>query len=217
MHGDLIHEWIRTLALLTQPITPHFAEALWRDVCQESGSVQQALWPEVEGPENEAILKQLEYMRGVIGNMRSAEAQISKKKSKGKAVAFDPSKPRSARIIVATKYPEWQSKVMDALKAEHEASQTENRAIDDKNLRSALDKAGLLKDKKAMPFLQTMKVSRRTAPDVATSEIKCREVDHAGRMISNRLILLEWLFRNRFKPVEPAFLPGPFHSLSWRR
>lgn len=160
MHGDLIFDWIRTLALLTQPITPHFSEALWRDICQQSGSVQEALWPDVQGQENEAILKQLEYMRGVIGSMRSAEAQISKKKSKGKAVAFDPSKPRSARIIVATKYPEWQSNVMEALKAEYDSSQAEKRTIDDKNLRSALDKAGLLKDKKAMPFLQTMKVSQ---------------------------------------------------------
>jgi leucyl-tRNA synthetase len=159
MHADLIHDWIRRLALLTQPIIPHFAEFLWRDICEERGSIQEALWPEVEGAENQAVLKQLEYMRGVIGSMRSAEAQISKKKSKGKAVTFDPSKPRSARIIVATSYPEWQSKVMEALKAESDASQAEGRAIDDKNLRAALDKAGLLKDKKAMPFLQTMKVS----------------------------------------------------------
>lgn len=159
MHADLIFEWIRTLALLTQPIIPHFAEFLWRDICQERGSVQEALWPEVDGAENEAVLKQLEYMRGVIGSMRSAEAAVAKKKSKGKSVAFDPSKPRSARIVVATAYPAWQSQVMDALKGEYETSQSEDRAIDDKNLRAALDKAGLLKDKKAMPFLQTMKVS----------------------------------------------------------
>lgn len=158
MHGDLIFEWLRTSALLVQPIIPHFSEFLWRDILQERGSVQQALWPEVQGEVKDDILKQLEYMRGVIGSMRSGEAQLAKKKSKGKTVPYDPSKSRSARIVVATKYPEWQSKVVEALKAEYEASEKEGRAIDDKNLREALSAAGLLKDKKAMPFMQTMKV-----------------------------------------------------------
>lgn len=169
MHSDLIFEWIKLSALLVQPIIPHFSEYVWQEIVGEKDSVQKALWPQVEGQgevasteEEESVLKQLEYMRGVIGSMRSAESAVAKKKTKGKSVAYDPSKPRSARIFVATKYPEWQSKVMEVLEGEFtRSSNSEAGEMEDKEMRKGLEERGLLKDKKAMPFLQAMKVRWR--------------------------------------------------------
>lgn len=158
MHADVVFRFLRLLALLPQPLIPHFCEHIWRDVLGEKTSVQTAIWPETaaDTPESEATLAQLQYMRGVLGSMRSAESQFTKKKGKGKAVAFDPSKPRAGRIYVALKFPQWQDTVANIIK---EAYEEGNGQLDDKVVRSKLEQQGLGKDKKSMPFYQQFKVS----------------------------------------------------------
>lgn len=159
MHVDLVFHWIRMSALLSQPFIPHFSEFLWMDILEESKSVQTALWPEPEAEADEAVLNKLDYMRGVLSAMRSAEASIAKKKGKGKATGtFDPAKPRSARIFVATSFPAWQHEVVESVREVYEASG--DKSVDDKKVRESLNAKGLGKDKRVMPFMQQFKVSQ---------------------------------------------------------
>jgi leucyl-tRNA synthetase len=161
MHADLVFHWLRMSALMVQPLIPHFSEYLWMDILEEKKSVQTALWPEAEVVEDKGVLARLEYMRGVLSTMRSAEAAIAKKKGKGKATGtFDPSKPRSGRIFVATSFPAWQREVVESIKQSFDASG--GKSVDDKEVREALAKKGLAKDKRVMPFMQQFKVSLRS-------------------------------------------------------
>lgn len=156
MHEDLVFHWLRTSALLVQPILPHFSEFIWMDILGEKTSVQTALWPEIKGQADPSVLAQLAYMRGVLSSMRSAESTAIKKKNKGRTVDYDPAKPRSGRIYVATKIPVWQEKCLAVLKEVYEEG---SGSVDDKLTRAKLQEAGMLKEKKAMPYIQAIKVS----------------------------------------------------------
>ena len=157
MHRDLVFEYIRNSALLIAPFTPHFSEHIYQHVVGEKGSVQSAAFPRASAKVDPAVLAQIDYMRGVVDNLRSAEAQLQKKKgkTKGGVMAYDPAKPKAARVYVATEFPEWQNKCVEYVR---EAYDDETKTVDDVKLRQSLDKAGLIKDKKAMPFCQGFKV-----------------------------------------------------------
>lgn len=156
-HVDLIFAWIKSNALMVAPFTPHFSEHVWQDVLGETTSVQTASFPKPSGPVDRVRLQQIEYMRGVVDNMRSAEAVLSKKKGKAKVVtSFDPAKPKSARVYVATDFPDWQNQCVSLVQA---AWNKDAGTVDEGQLRKELDSAGLSKDKKAMPFCQAFKVS----------------------------------------------------------
>ena len=155
MHRDLAFAYIRNSALLIAPFTPHFSEHVYKNILGEKGSVQSAPFPRASGPIDSGVLAELDYMRGVVDNLRSAEAQISKKKGKGKTlVAYDPSKPKRANLYVATGFPAWQGQVIDVLKTAYDA---EKKTVDDAALKKAMIDSGLVKDKRAMPFVQTFK------------------------------------------------------------
>jgi leucyl-tRNA synthetase len=155
-HVDLIFAWIRSNALLIAPFTPHFSEHIWRNILGETTSVQSASFPKPSAPVDAVRLQQIEYMRGVVDNMRSAEAVLAKRKGKSKVVTnFDSTKPKSARVYVATEFPDWQNQCVDLVKA---AWNEQDGTIDEAKLRKELDNAGLSKDKKAMPFCQAFKV-----------------------------------------------------------
>jgi len=158
LHGDLVFTWIRNNALLIAPFTPHFSEHVWKNILGETTSVQKASFPQPSQSVDPIKLQEIEYMRGVVDSMRSAEAVLSKRKGKAAKTGptFDPSKPKSARVYVATEFPEWQNKGVELVRS---AWNEQEGTIDDAKLRQALDAAGLSKDKKAMPFCQSFKVS----------------------------------------------------------
>ena len=161
MHRDLVFRYIRNNALLLAPFTPHFSENIWQNILGETTTVQKASFPTPSGPIDSVVLQQLEYMRAAVDTLRSAEALISRKKGKAKAAsqAFDPSKPKNARIYVSTEFPEWQNQCVGLVKAAwDEGSNTVHEA----KLRKELDVAGLSKDKRAMPFCQNFKVCLST-------------------------------------------------------
>lgn len=158
LHETLTFDWIRNNALLMAPFTPHFSEHIWTKILGETSSVQSASFPSPSDPIDTTRLQQVDYMRGVVDNMRSAEAVLSKKKG-GKAKAgssFDPSKPKMARVYVASEFPQWQTKCVELVRASWDEAAG---AVDDGTLRKGLGAAGLSKDKKAMPFCQSFKVS----------------------------------------------------------
>ncbi|EIW72383.1 hypothetical protein TREMEDRAFT_70706 [Tremella mesenterica DSM 1558] len=156
MHRDLVLDYVRINALLIAPFTPHFSEYVWRKILGETTTVQLAKFPQPSAPVDPTTLQKAEYQRGIVDNMRSAEAAMAKKKGKGKTagVTFDPSKPKCARVYVATEFPEWQNRCVELVKrCWNEADNT----VDEAKMRSELEKEGLIKDKKAMPFCQNFK------------------------------------------------------------
>ncbi|KAI0651318.1 leucine-tRNA ligase [Trametes meyenii] len=156
MHADLAEWWIRTATLLAAPIAPHFSEHVWSSILKEPKSVQLAQWPALSAPVDQTILDSAEYMRGTIKTMRDAELSLLKKMNKGKQgqATYDPKKPRAVRIYVTTAFPEWQDQCVQTVK---EAYSAEHDKVDDQKVRELLTARGLIKDKRAMPFVQAFK------------------------------------------------------------
>jgi leucyl-tRNA synthetase len=157
MHADLVKYWVRIAALLVQPVAPHFSEHIWSTVLKEPKSVQLARWPEPESPVDRPIVEAGAYMRGTIKTIRDAELALLKKAGKGKGgpAPFDPKKPRSVRVYVASSFPEWQETCVAIVK---ESYAEEADKVDDAKVRQLLTEKGLIKDKRAMPFVQAFKV-----------------------------------------------------------
>ena len=165
MHADLVLYWIRSAALLVTPIAPHFAEHVWSAILQEPKSVQLALWPTPSKPVDQTLIEAGQYMRGTIKTIRDAETSLlkamakaqSKKKGApgGVEAMFDPKKPKAVRIYVATSFPEWQDTCVQIVK---ESYSKEGDKVDDAKVKELLVEKGLIKDKRAMPFIQAFKV-----------------------------------------------------------
>ncbi|KIY48536.1 leucyl-tRNA synthetase [Fistulina hepatica ATCC 64428] len=159
MHADLVLRWIRVAALLASPVAPHFAEHIWTSILKTPTSIQLARWPEISAPVDLGIVESGEYMRGTSKAIRDAETVLLKmiNKSKSKkgvpAAPFDPKKPKSVRVYVATKFPAWQ----DACVQVAEDSFVDGRKVDDAKVKELLIERGLIKDKRAMPFIQLFK------------------------------------------------------------
>ena len=159
MHVDLVMYWVRISSLLVTPIAPHFAEHLYRTILGIPTSVQNARWPTPDGEVDRALIEAGSYMRGVTKMMRDAETSLLKmlSRNKGKvSMAFDPKKPKSVRIYVATKFPEWQNICVEIVKQAYRADEDK---VDDAKVKDLLVEKGLIKDKRAMPFIQAFKVS----------------------------------------------------------
>jgi leucyl-tRNA synthetase len=102
-------------------------------------------------------------MRGTVKTIRDAEISFLKAmaKAKGKKGAqdqklFDPTKPKAVRIYVATQFPEWQNQCVDTVKLCYIKDADK---VDDTRVKQLLTEKGLIKDKRAMPFVQLFKVN----------------------------------------------------------
>ncbi|KAF6749592.1 leucine-tRNA ligase [Ephemerocybe angulata] len=160
MHKDLVLYWIRIAALLITPLAPHFAENIWTDILKEPKSIQLALWPTPSTAVDPTVIEAGAYMRGTIKTIRDAETSLLKmlqKAAKGKKVvetAFDPKKPKSVRVYVASSFPDWQNTAVDVVKSAYDEKEDK---VDDAKVRAALMETGLIKDKRVMPFIQAFK------------------------------------------------------------
>ncbi|KAJ7434072.1 hypothetical protein FB451DRAFT_1312782 [Mycena latifolia] len=163
MHADLVMYWIRIAALLVAPIAPHFAEHIYSTILKSPTSIQLALWPKPAQPVDVAVIEAGVYMRGTIKTIRDAEVSLVKMLNKTKAkggkkegdkAMYDPKKPKSVRIYVATTFPEWQDTCVQIVKESYDASADK---VDDAKVRTLLTERGLIKDKRAMPFVQDFK------------------------------------------------------------
>ncbi|KAG6855427.1 hypothetical protein H0H87_003027 [Tephrocybe sp. NHM501043] len=162
MHVDLVRSWISAAALIITPIAPHFAEHIHSTILKSPTSIQLALWPTPKKAVDPTALEAGLYMRETIKTIRDAEVSLLKmlQKAKGKkgpggpAAAFDPKLPKSVRIYVATTFPEWQDSCVEAVK---EAYDEQTDKVDDAKVKTLLTERGLIKDKRAMPFVQAFK------------------------------------------------------------
>jgi len=162
MHADLLRYYVRVQTLLIAPIAPHFAEHVWGTILGEKGSIQNATFPEGNQSVDHSMIDAAEYVKETVRSVRTTEINLAKRKAKAKGAApsggpqlsFDPAKPKRVRIFVADKFPAWQGLCIDAL-ARNLDRQTV--LIDEKALRADLEKLGLFKDKRTMPFIMMMK------------------------------------------------------------
>ncbi|KAH7103714.1 leucyl-tRNA synthetase [Auriculariales sp. MPI-PUGE-AT-0066] len=158
MHRELALAWIRNQALLVLPVAPHYAEHIWSTILGEPKSVQHALWPasRVADP---SVLETGQYLRATVSKLREAEGAAIKalqkqKSGKNIAVRFDPAKKKAIRMYVASAFPEWQDASVQLVQDHYDAA---TGAVDDGKIREGLAKAGLMKDKRVMPFVQAFK------------------------------------------------------------
>ena len=162
MHADLVEMYMRTTALLVQPIAPHFAEHLHCTILGSTKSVQQALWTEIpvvnssHVKEEEGAYEAGLYMRATVKSVRDAEIAMARKSKKGTGTATGTGGIKSVRLIVATSFPRWQDDCVGVIK-ELLGNSTDAANLDDGKLKEALSARGLLKDKRVMPFVQTLK------------------------------------------------------------
>ncbi|CAK5271807.1 unnamed protein product [Mycena citricolor] len=162
MHAELVKNWIQVAALLITPIAPHLAEHLHSTLLQSPTSVQLALWPTPSETVDRTVIETGLYMRGLTKTIRDAELTLvrlmTKGRSKGKTAdkgpAFDPKKPKSVRIYVASSFPDWQNTCVAIAK---EAFGADTQSFDDAKIRALLTERGLLKDKRVMPFVHEFK------------------------------------------------------------
>lgn len=153
MHKDLVIRYIEAQTLMLSPITPHWSEHIWQNILKKQGLVVDALFPRPTAPVDEPLDAATRYIRKTTKAIRDAELNLLKKK-KGKAVTneYKANEPKSLKIYAATKFPEWQEACLNALKENYN-----NGAFDDNKIRADLGALGVLKNKKAMPFVQEQK------------------------------------------------------------
>ena len=86
-------------------------------------------------------------------NITSAEGHQLKKKSKGKAMAFDPKQPKKLTIFAAANFPEWQNKYVEMVREQFAAHGLDG----DKEFIKDVGKKAGPETKKAMPFVQGLR------------------------------------------------------------
>ncbi|KAK0189731.1 hypothetical protein F5146DRAFT_1139201 [Armillaria mellea] len=163
MHGDLVTYWIKNASLLIVPIAPHFAEHIHSAILKNPESIQLALWPTPAKPVDRTLIEAGQYMRGTTKMIRDAETSLLKmlakmnkggKAGKNQQQTFDPKKPKSVRIYVARSFPEWQDTCVGILREVYDETSDK---FDDAKVKELLIQKGLIKDKRAMPFIQGFK------------------------------------------------------------
>ncbi|KAH9813625.1 hypothetical protein DFH28DRAFT_1029218 [Melampsora americana] len=165
MHADLLKYYVRIQTLLITPITPHFAEHIWTDVLGESDTIQRARFPTPSREIERGVIDAAEYVKETVRKIRTTELALGKRKAKAKGGAgpgsqltFDATKPKALRIFVSKEFPQWQSQCVEILTHHFDKS---TGVIDEKALRAELEKQGLFKEKKTMPFIMIMKTRIR--------------------------------------------------------
>ncbi|KAI9363838.1 leucyl-tRNA synthetase [Pilaira anomala] len=174
MHKDLVLRYIEVQTLVLSPITPHWSEHMWVKVLKKDGLVVDALFPKATAPVDRALDEATRYIRKTTKSIRDAELNLLKKK-KGKAAVneFKANEPKSLKIFVATKFPEWQEACLAVLKSNYN-----NGVFDDAKIRTELGAQGLLKNKKAMPFVQEQKkIVTRDGPEAFNRTLIFNEVE----------------------------------------
>ncbi|KAF9175744.1 cytosolic leucyl tRNA synthetase [Mortierella sp. AD011] len=156
MNKDLIMRYIEVQTLVISPIVTHWSEHVWGKLLGKEGLVVNARWPK-SGPVDEAVLLEIDYLRRQVASVRATETQAIKKKKKGKADVFDPSKPKKITILIASKFPEWQESAIEVLKESFKPDGKDGKFFDDDKVKKELAAKGLMKDKKVMPFVHDVK------------------------------------------------------------
>jgi len=153
MHKDVIMKFLEVQALVLAPICPHWSEYVWMEVLGNT-TIQHASWPVFSAPMDPAIEASAAYLNDVISRIRAAEDLKAKKIAKKGKKEDLPSGPRQLVLHIAGKYPDWQETTIGYLK---QALKNKDGVFDGSEMTS-LASSGMLKDKRVMPFVASLKV-----------------------------------------------------------
>ncbi|SCU95448.1 LAME_0F12200g1_1 [Lachancea meyersii CBS 8951] len=156
MHKDLVLRYIELQALVLNPIAPHFAEYIWREVLGNKTSVQLAKFPRASKPVDHGALSALEYLRDLQRRIRESEGQALKKK-KGKGADVDIAKPAKMVMLLSESFPDWQVQYIELVRNLFEAQELN----DNKKIKEAVNPKDM---KRAMPFISMLKQRLATEP-----------------------------------------------------
>lgn len=109
MNKRLIQRFIRVQLILLAPIIPQYSEYIWRTlwvkyVQDEPASINAVSWPE-GGPVDEDLLKKSKYLEGILHEWR-LRSKFLRERSLDVSEVY---------VYVATTWPEWQRKALEAL------------------------------------------------------------------------------------------------------
>ncbi|OMJ21371.1 putative leucine-tRNA ligase, cytoplasmic [Smittium culicis] len=161
MHKGVLRKFTETLARITCPIVPHWAEHLYKHVLKNEGSVfdKKISVEELITAERTAVIERDlaigDYIKRLVKSIREAEGLLVKqsKAKKLKTLAqFDPKMPKTIDILVSKAFPAWQTDIVNVLRANYV-----DGVFNDVEIRANLGKMGILKDKKTMPFANEIK------------------------------------------------------------
>ena len=163
MHAALIRQYITLQSLLIAPIAPHWADYIHTEVLHITNppTIQNARWPTVPAPDP-SLTAAREYVRATTSAITSAEAAQQKRRDKGKAMAFDPKRPKKLSIFYAARYPAWQDEYIDLVRQNFSALEVVSEgkvevSVDEKAVGEAMKAKGGKEMKRAMPFVQGLK------------------------------------------------------------
>lgn len=177
MHKDLVLRYVETQTLMLQPIAPHFADYVYREVLKNKGSAQFAPFPKPTKPVSKSVSDSLEYVRNVARSVRETEGAMLKKK-KGKVIEIDPALPVRLTILISASFPEWQDQYIEVVRELFEShSLNDNKAIKEK----------VGKDmKRAMPFISLLKqrLDVESPETVFNRELSFNEIETVKTVLS---------------------------------
>lgn len=109
MNKRLIQRFIRVQLILLAPVIPHYTEYIWRTLWTkyvegEPTSINQAAWPE-GGPVDEELLRKNNYLENILHEWR-LRSKFLRERSMDVSEVY---------VYVATTWPEWQRKALEAL------------------------------------------------------------------------------------------------------
>lgn len=105
-------------------------------------------------PIDDTVLAAAGYIRSLLGGVRRADAEAEKKAAKKGATVEVSKGPRKGKLFIANSFPEWQEKILAALKPEFDESTKTFK----KDIKQILVDGGLMKEKLAFPFAMETKV-----------------------------------------------------------
>ncbi|KAJ1732272.1 cytosolic leucyl tRNA synthetase, partial [Coemansia biformis] len=187
MHPALLRKYISRQAILLAPITPHWAEHVWKTVVGSATSIMEARWPaDLPSEPDYALLAAGDYVRKVVKSVRCAEGARRRRITKKGAAAASAGcqAPKSLDVLVACDVPKCREDV-----AESRQDDPAQGAKLDKRMSPAEGSRGGAASTKAASFAQETKRRVDLARSRALADVE--RLDEAG-LLREVLPYLKW-------------------------
>ncbi|KAJ2292610.1 cytosolic leucyl tRNA synthetase [Coemansia sp. RSA 355] len=153
MHPELLRKYITRQVIQLCPITPHWAEHIWKTVINNPDSIMDARWPtDLPSDPDYVTIAIGDYIRKVVKSARDTEAALQRRTKKTEH-SHNSNTSKTLDIFVAQEFPKWQEEVIAVLKTGYDSA---NKKFDKKKILAELSTSGALQNKKVMPFAQKM-------------------------------------------------------------
>jgi len=118
LNWDLIYKFIKTMLILCAPIISHCSEHIWAELLNEKHSIFDAKFPVVYDNQIDMVLLEANaYLQKTISNFRS-KITIYTKPPKKPTQKQNPY-PKTAKVFVATQFPDWYQQILKVLNIIH--------------------------------------------------------------------------------------------------